>query len=557
MKILRKRVGSFFINGTEEDYHIKEDSIIKNDEIIFNYLPIKNLTFFSLNIKKSSIENKCWVNLDLNLNKLYEFLNDGNTLIYRQTIFEMISCTYNKNIKSNFCKLFDNIKKRKLDKIKKEDFNKKMKIYDKQFVKFGKIFFDLENKLLTITKCKLKTIKIPNYIILNNLYEISIYNSLLNINDNDTLVIISKKNESILEKLFRKNDGTNYINFNSVVYSEDLNYQMYNYSKNLISNTNTNFINQLNLESKKFFYNKKNIFILCKNLNHVSYNYLVNCDFDNMFMIDSLDIKSNMDILLSSYNNYHTEYKQNNILSSEFILYNNIFKLDITDNIQLIKYELYEFPLENWKTITDIHLLDLYKKNKLISNFIKIGKKNNWDNESMNNLENIQSKNNILSNEQYDNNEKCPISMEPLNSFSIKTECDHRFNLNTILEWLNEDKEECPICRNTININNFEFNYIPNFNRFIEQIKDNKNWIIVVDDLWNHHVSFSKFKGKVIKQHELSKKSISHSIYNKLLSSEYYILNLTSINNNDINFMLGISNEITSKFIVLFEKIEK
>ena len=554
MKILRKRVGSFFIIGTEEDYHIKEDSIIKNDEIIFNYLPIKNLTFFSLNIKKSSIENKCWVNLDLNLNKLYEFLNDGNTLIYRQTIFEMTSCTYNKNIKSNFCKLFDNIKKRKLDKIKKEDFNKKMKIYDKQFVKFGKIFFDLENKLLTITKCKLKTIKIPNYIILNNLYEISIYNSLLNINDNDTLVIISKKNESILEKLFRKNDGTNYINFNSVVYSEDLNYQMYNYSKNLISNTNTNFINQLNLESKKFFYSKKNIFILCKNLNHVSYNYLVNCDFDNMFMIDSLDIKSNMDILLSSYNNYHTEYKQNNILSSEFILCNNIFKLDITDNIQLIKYELYEFPLENWKTITDIHLLDLYKKNKLISNFIKIGKKNNWDNESMNNLENIQSKNNILSNEQYDNNEKCPISMEPLNSFSIKTDCDHQFNLNTILEWLNEDKEECPICRNTININNFEFNYIPNFNRFIEQIKDNKNWIIVVDDLWNHHVSFSKFKGKVIKQHELSKKSISHSIYNKLLSSEYYILNLTSINNNDIKFMLGISNEITSKFIVLFEK---
>ncbi len=51
MKILRKRVGSFFINGTEEDYQIKEDSIIKNDEIIFNYLPIKNLTFFIIKNK--------------------------------------------------------------------------------------------------------------------------------------------------------------------------------------------------------------------------------------------------------------------------------------------------------------------------------------------------------------------------------------------------------------------------------------------------------------------------------------------------------------------------
>jgi len=550
MKILRKRVGSFFMNGSEEEYYIKEDSIIKNNEIIFNYLPIKNLKFFSLNIKKSSIENKCWVNLDLNLNKLYDFLNNGNTLIYRQTIFEMISCTY-QNLKST---KFVNIKKIKLDKIKKEDFNKKMKIYDKQFVKFGKIFFDLENKLITISKCKLKTIKIPNYIILNNLYEISIYNSLLNINDDDTLVIISKKNKNILEKLFIKNDGTKYINFNSIVYSEDLNYQMYNYSKNLISNTTTNFIKQLNLESKNFFYNKKNIFILCKNLNSESYNYLVNCNFDNMFIIDSLNIKFNIDILLSSYNNYHTEYKQNNILASEFILSNNIFKLDITDNIQLIKYELYEFPLENWKNITDIHLLDLYKKNKLISNFIKIGKKYNWDNESMNNLENIQSKNNILSNDQYDNNEKCPISMDPLNSFSIKTICNHRFNLNTILEWLKEDKYECPICRNIININNFEFNYIPNFNRFIEQIKDNKNWIIVVDDLWNDFINFSKFKGKVIKQHELSKKSISQNIYNKLLSSESIILNLSSINNNDIKFMLGISIELSTKFIVLFEK---
>ena len=73
MKILRKRVGSFFIDGNEDDYIVNEDSIIKkdNNEILFHYLPIKNLFFFNLNFKKSTIEKKCCVYLDLNINKLY------------------------------------------------------------------------------------------------------------------------------------------------------------------------------------------------------------------------------------------------------------------------------------------------------------------------------------------------------------------------------------------------------------------------------------------------------------------------------------------------------
>ena len=41
MKILRKRVGSFFIDGTEDEYCVKDDSIYKNNEIVFNFLPIK------------------------------------------------------------------------------------------------------------------------------------------------------------------------------------------------------------------------------------------------------------------------------------------------------------------------------------------------------------------------------------------------------------------------------------------------------------------------------------------------------------------------------------
>ena len=92
-----------------------------------------------------------------------------------------------------------------------------MNIFDKKFVKFGKIFFDLDNKLITINKCKLKKTKIPNIIILNNLYEISIFDSLINIEksekDNENLVIINKKLEETINNLFIKNNGTNYIKF--------------------------------------------------------------------------------------------------------------------------------------------------------------------------------------------------------------------------------------------------------------------------------------------------------------------------------------------------------
>ena len=53
MKILRKRVGSFLMKGSEDEYIVREDSIYKDEEIVFNYLPIKNLQFFNLIFKKS------------------------------------------------------------------------------------------------------------------------------------------------------------------------------------------------------------------------------------------------------------------------------------------------------------------------------------------------------------------------------------------------------------------------------------------------------------------------------------------------------------------------
>ena len=558
MKILRKRVGSFFIDGTEDEYNVKEDSIYKNNEIVFNYLPIKNLLFFNLNFKKSSIEKKCWVYLDLNLNKLYDFLVEGNILTNRQILFEMINGSFNKNKKFDFNESFLNLNNKieySLDNLKKIEFDKRMKIFDKKFVKFGKIFFDLDRKLITINKCKMKTIKVPNFIILNNFYEISIYDSLLNIfkneKDNENLVIISKNNEEVLNKLFLKNNGSNYIKFKSVVNSEDLNYQMNNYYKNIISkfNSSTNdFIDQLNFESKNFFYRKKNIFILCKNLNEYSYSYLSNCQYDNIFLLNSLNIKNNLKIILKYYDDYRIDYKQNNLIASQYILLNNIYKLKIDDKFIIKNYDILDFPINDWKSISDIHLMNLCKKNKLISNFIKIAKKYEWNIDSINKLENIQSEN--IKYEKKPLLEKCPISMTELNSFSIKTNCQHKFNLKCIIEWL-KDKNDCPICRNTIYCSDFEFNFLPNFTNIVNQIKNKKNWIIIIDKIWNQYLNLSDFEGKIIKQNELSNKSINQFVNSQ--PSNYEILNLTSLNNLDIKFLLGISMETDTIFINISE----
>lgn len=559
MKILRKRVGSFFIDRTEDDYYVKDDSIFKNNEIVFNFLPIKNLLFFNLNFKKSSIEKKCWVYLDLNLNKLYDFIIEGNFLTSREILFEMINGSFNKNKKLDINEIYQNLNEKieyNLDNLKKIDFDKRMKLYDKKFVKFGKIFFELEKKLITVNKCKMKTIKIPNFIILNNYYEISIYDSLLNIfkneQDNENIVIISNSNDDVLNKLFLKNNGSNYIKFKSVVNSEDLNHQMNNYYKNIISKNKSSlndFLEQLNFESKNFFYRKKNIFILCKNLNEYSYSYLSNCQFDNIFILNSLKIKKNLKIILKPYNDYRIDYKQNNYIASQYILLNNIFKLEVNDKFKIKKYEINDFPLEDWKKISDSHLMNLCKKNKQITNFIKIGKKYEWNLDSINKLEIIESEN--IKYEKKILVDKCPISMSELNSFSIKTCCQHKFNMKGIIEWLSE-KNECPICRTDINCSNFEFNFFPNLKNIFEQIKNNKNWIIVIDKIWNQYFNLADFEGKIIKQSELSNKSINKFVNSQ--PSNYEILNLTSLNNLDIKFLLGINIETCTTFVELTEK---
>ena len=175
MKILRKRVGSFFVNSNEENIIVKGDSIYRNDEIIFNYLPIKNLSFFNLNYKKSNIDKKYCAYLDLNLNQLYLFLKDGKILTNRQIVFEMINSSYKRRkyfdfddfFESNALECFDRTEFIKIledndsiETIAKQSnqvdsttnsrsLSKKINIFDKVFVKFGKVFFDLDKKLIT------------------------------------------------------------------------------------------------------------------------------------------------------------------------------------------------------------------------------------------------------------------------------------------------------------------------------------------------------------------------------------------------------------------------
>ena len=132
--------------------------------------------------------------------------------------------------------------------------------------------------------------------------------------------------------------------------------------------------------------------------------------------------------------------------------------------------------------------------------------------------------------------------------------CNHRFNLKSIIQWISNNND-CPICRSNINLNKLEFNYIPNCDRFIEQIKDKKNWILIIDKIWNQYLNISKFQGIVIKQSELTSKSLNQLIKFRENYSEYEILNMTMINNLDIKFLLRINSESKVKFIKIYEKI--
>lgn len=534
MKILRKRVGSLKIEDNDiKKIKIINDSIFLNQKIIFNYLPIKNLTFFTLKIEKSNIESKYWVFLDLTLYHLYKDIISGKIITSRDLIFDMIRSSLNRLKILNTADNFVDIKECNSYTDIINDFNFKHDMvycFEKKFVKYGKIYFDLNKKLITVDKCKKRRIKLPSIIIFKNYKQlIKIIHTLCpDIIDKDSLLILSSKDSSIINSsLFnpftRKFDSSN----ETIVYSEDLNFQMDNYLKEI---GNNEFLSQLEFESNNFFYSKKNIFILTNSLSEVSINYLSFCNFEKIFMFDVKDIKNNnksivpKNILSSLVYNYEKlrisrNDKDNNMLVSNYILTKRVYLInDEQENSKLVNIKIDNFPYVNWKEISDKHFLSLERNYNLISNFLKIGINNDWSTTYIENLKKSIEK-------PVDSN--CPISLTKLDSFAIITECLHYFNLKNIIKWI-EKNNECPICRSTLNINNFKFINIPDYSNFINQIK-NKDIIIIADKLW-----YDKLKefDNIILQDDIINDTC------KLPKNDLIkILNLSSLTNEDIIYI--------------------
>jgi|UniRef100_A0A6C0IVH2 hypothetical protein len=550
MKILRKRVGSLLLDENDiKKIDIVNDSILLCQKIIFNYLPIKNLTFFVLTIDKSnmviskddttSIKTKYWVFLELNLDLLYTDIINGKIITSRDIIFDLIRTSVTRlKLVSNQNNMI-NIKSFNLSTELTNDSEFKhdsIYCFEKTFVKYGKIYFDINRKLITTDKCKKKRIKLPTIILLKGYRQLvtTIKNIYVDLNDTETLIIISKKDVNILQSpLFNPFITNNKISKETVVFSEDLNFQMNNYSNEI---NNEDLFNQLEFESSNFFYSKKNIFILANNLNEISINYLSFCNFDRLFILESKYIYQNnysmLNQIVYKYDNYRISKTDNynNMLTSKYILNNRVFIInDDSKNIEKHDLKIKDFPYIEWNNISDNHFITLERNNN-ISTFVQIGMNNEWSSSYIENL-----KKNISNDS---SNNTCPISLSELNSFAISTECHHCFNLKNIIKWI-DDKNECPICRSILNINMFKFINTPeslDYSNFINQVTDaNDNIIIIVDKLW-----YNKLKqyNIVILQDDIINSNFKLS--NNVLTR---IINLSSLTNDDIQYIYSNSNQ--------------
>lgn len=533
MKILRKRVGSLKIKEEEKkNIKIINDSIFLNDKIIFNYLPIKNLSFFLLNLEKSNAETKYWIFLDLYLDLLYKELINGKIIINREIIFDMINSSLNRQKLNNNTKIKIHDFNSTLDILNDKEFKiDNIYCFDKKFVKYGKIYFDVNKKLITVDKCKKKRIKIPSVFLLKDLSLInnSIIPSFSNLSGGsyieDSLFIFSNKDSDLIDTEF-----FNYSNKFLFIFSEDLNFQMNNYFDNI---ENNNFIEQLKFESNNFFYSKKNIFILSNNLNEFSIKYLSFCNFENLYILDcSFDykIESLISKLLTKYEHLRISKNdlQNNLLASNYILTNRIFRIKSLKELKYKELKLNNFPLTSWNQVSDQHFLNLMNNKHAMSQFIKIGLNNEWSNSYIEKLKN----------EVENNNDKCPISLLDLDMYAVSTDCNHNFNLIDLLKWLEENKE-CPICRSELSLKHLKFMNSPDFKELFNFIKDNKI-IVIADKLWYNILNKNV---NVILQSEFI-------INQKLKNKQNKILNLSSLSDFDIDYILD-KDEDSNKFCLI------
>jgi len=512
MIILRKRVGSLKLEENDiNNIVISNDSILKENKIIFNYLPIKNLSFFKLNLEKSSIKNKHWIYLDLNLQDLYNYIKDGMIITKRDLIFDIIRLSTNNFIfdSENFLSNVPTIEFNSLQKLsKKDEFNiDNYYCFDSNYYKYNNIYFDINNKIITIDKANRKRIKLPHFYIFKNYYDLLSIKSIICKEDkiNDNIFITNKSNSNILKSTINPFYD---VNSSMIVHAENLNFQMENYAKEL----GDDFMKQLELESNNFFYKKKNAFIFSQNLTDLSLKYLSFCKFDKIFLINcnQTNTINTLNILISKFNNLRINKKNvYNMLLGHFILKYKIISLKNENQIiNSIDKEL-NLPIKEWNQITDRHFLTLYSDNFNLSKFVEIGINEKWCD---NYLENLKKQIKVPE------NDSCPISLLPIDQYGIITKCKHSFNLVYLVKWLKE-KDECPICREQIKVENLQFIKDPKLD-FIIDIIQKENITVICDQNW-----YSKFNN----HHNIILESDKiDSITSK------FILNLSNLSNYDI-----------------------
>ncbi len=149
-------------------------------------------------------------------------------------------------------------------------------------------------------------------------------------------------------------------------------------------------------------------------------------------------------------------------IDGELLFFNNIVIPDTTININL------SFPLEESKNILitsdndlGFSLSDVINKIKKVYKWIYKKEENtcsikkfniiNQCNCTFNSIDNIT--NSLVDyNENNENNEKqCSICLDKIGSItSKKTCCNHLYHKDCIYEWINNNKNTCPLCRNKL-----------------------------------------------------------------------------------------------------------
>lgn len=517
--IISKKIGSINYKSSDK-IKIINDSIYINEKIIFNYLPIRNLNYFILDIKKSLYQKKYWVLLLLDFNKLYLNIKEGKLITNRELIFEMIFKFINTEKIS-----FNEKKDINIIKINEFKFIPCNFLYciDKSFLKVNKIYFNFENKIITIDKCDTIRLRIPKVFLIKD-YQ-TIYDSFRKMKfiNNETVIIISKNDVNLL-KHYNKD-----IMIKKIIYSEDINLKIRNYHIEL---GNLNFINQLKYENNNFFLNEKNIYILCKNLDTNVYHYLSYCYFENIFLIDDYHLDKNINIILKPYENYRL--KKNNNLFLNYIFENSIYLFDQIKNYSSDKITLYNSPWNTWYNYTNQDLLLRFQNLNLINKYIEIEKKYNWD------------KRYTLRNSLLNKKFNCPITLSPIKYFITRTNCNHIFSLEGLLDWCKESNL-CPICRTVINFEKITIYNKGKFNDFISQIKD-KELLIIVNKLWHGIFKNSNIKLPIVEQ--------SNFLKEKYITDKEKILNLSSISNQDIISNINRKYKRKFTFINIYEEIK-